>query len=187
MDYLIYAAPGAIIFAALWIYSTHNRLVGLDERCKTAFADIDVQLKHRHNIIPSLVETVRGFAGHENEILTAVADARSRALSTNTPEMRLEAETQLGKTLTSMISVVEKYPELKASNHFRDLRIELTDIENRITASRRFYNTTVDELNSTIRRFPGSLIAGRANFSRRQHYDLGAERMLIDEPATFKF
>jgi LemA protein len=173
--------PGAV---AWW---TYNRLMALDERCNTAFADVDVQLKHRHNLIPNLVETVRGFVGHEHSVLTEVTKARASALRASGPEMRLEAETQVGQSLNSLLTVVESYPDLQASSHFRDLRMELADAENRITAARRYYNLAVDEFNATLRQVPGNLIGGLARLGRRKAFDIGIERVLIDEPVAIRF
>jgi LemA protein len=175
------------ILVVVTAYATYNRLMALDERCDTAFADVDVLLKHRHSLIPPLVEIVRGFAGHEREVLTAVTEARATALRASGPDMRLEAETQLGQSINSMLSVVESYPELRASSHFSELRMELTDAENRITAARRFYNLAVDEYNATLRQFPGNKIAERARLSRRRPFDLGVERVLLDEPVAIRF
>jgi LemA protein len=175
------------IFVAVTAYATYNRLMALDERCDTAFADVDVLLKHRHNLIPPLVEIVKGFAGHEREVLTKVTEARASALRASAPEMRLEAETQLGQSINSLLSVVESYPELKASEHFRDLRNELTDAENRITAARRYFNLAVDEFNATLRQFPGNKIGSTARLSRRRRFDLGVERVLLDEPVAIAF
>ncbi len=186
MTWLVFGGIGAGIVALL-AWSTHNRLMALDERCNTAFADVDVQLKHRHNLIPGLVETVRGFAGHERGILTEVAQARANALRATDPEVRLEAETQVGQCIHSLMSVVEKYPEIQASSHFRELRMELTDAESRITAARRFYNLAVDEFNATLRQFPGNLVGAAMRLGRRKAFDLGSERVLIDEPAAFRF
>lgn len=188
MDIFGFLAGGGVVVIILlgalgW--ATYNRLMALDERCNTAFADIDVHLKHRHNLIPGLVESVRGFVGHELAVLTEVTKARANALRASGPEMRLEAETQVGQSLTSLLTLVESYPELQASGHFRELRMELTDAENRITASRRFYNLSVDEINATLRQFPGNLIGKR--LGRRKPFDLGIERMLIDEPAAIRF
>jgi len=187
MELLSIGVIGAFVVVGGGGYSTYNRLIALDERCNTAFADVDVQMKHRHSVIPMLVETVKGFANHESGILKAVTDARATALSAVGPEMRLEAEGQLGQTITSLITVAEQYPELAANSHFRELRIELTDIENRITASRRFYNLSVDEYNSTRRQFPGNMIGDFARLGRRSQYNLGAERILMDEPVSIKF
>jgi LemA protein len=178
---LLLAVPAYIALA------THNRLVALDQRCETAFADVDVHLKHRQNLIPGLVETVRGFTKHENDILLGVTQARAAALQAVAPEMRLEAEKNLTQNINALIGMAERYPELKASTHFSDLRRELIDAENRITASRRFYNLAVGEYDATLRQFPGSTIARLFKMSERMPFDLGIERVLIDEPIAIKF
>jgi LemA protein len=178
---LLVAVPAYIAFA------THNRLVALDQRCDTAFGDIDVHLKHRHNLIPPLVETVRGFAKHENDILQGVTQARAEALRATSPEMRLTAEKNLTQNINALIGMAEGYPELKASSHFGDLRRELVDAENRITASRRFYNLAVEEYSTTLRQFPGSYIARHCKMNARMPFDLGIERVLLDEPLALKF
>ena len=149
---LLIAVPAYIAFA------THNRLVALDQRCETAFGDIDVHLKHRHSLIPPLVETVRGFVKHESDILLGVTQARAEALQAASPELRLSAEQNLTQNINALIGMAERYPELKASTHFAELRRELVDAENRITASRRFYNLAVEEYATTLRQFPGSYI-----------------------------
>ena len=178
---LLIAVPAYIAFA------THNRLVALDQRCETAFGDVDVHLKHRHNLIPPLVETVRGFAKHESDILLGVTQARAEALQAASPEMRLNAEKNLTQNITALIGMAEHYPELKASTHFSDLRRELIDAENRITASRRFYNLAVEEYGTTLRQFPGSTIGRLFKMNLRTRFDLGIERVLIDEPLAVKF
>jgi LemA protein len=178
---LLIAVPAFVAFA------THNRLVALDQRCDTAFGDIDVHLKHRHNLIPPLVETVRGFAKHESDILLGVTQARAEALQAATPEVRLKAEKNLTQNINALIGMAERYPELKASTHFGDLRRELVDAENRITASRRFYNLAVEEFDTTLRQFPGSTIGRLLKMNVRMPFDLGIERVLIDEPLTIKF
>src|SRR5215213_627326 len=124
MEILLMIAASGVALAVALAWWTHNRLMALDERCATAFADVDVQLKHRHNLIPGLVETVQGYAGHERDVLTQVTQARASALRATSPEMRLEAETQFGQSISSLLSVVERYPDLQASGHFRDLRTE---------------------------------------------------------------
>jgi LemA protein len=178
---LLIAVPAYIAFA------THNRLVALDQRCDTAFGDVDVHLKHRHNLIPPLVETVRGFAKHESDILRHVTEARAAALQAASPDMRLSAEQNLTQNINALIGMAEQYPELKASTHFGDLRRELVDAENRITASRRFYNLTVEEYGTTLRQFPGSYIGRLFNMNARTRFDLGIERVLLDEPLAIKF
>src|SRR5260221_6071851 len=141
---LLIAVPAYIAFA------THNRLVALDQRCETAYGDIDAHLKHRHNLIPPLVETVRVFAKHENDILLGVTRARAEALRASSPEMRLSAEQNLTQNINALIGMAEHFPELKASTHFSDLRRELFDSENCVTASRRFYNLAVEEYGTTL-------------------------------------
>ena len=178
---LLIAVPAYIAFA------THNRLVALDQRCETAFGDVDVHLKHRHNLIPPLVETVRGFAKHESDILRHVTEARAQALQAASPDMRLSAEQNLTQNINALIGMAEQYPELKASTHFGDLRRELIDAENRITASRRFYNLAVEEYGTTLRQFPGSTIGRLFKMNARTRFDLGIERVLIDEPLAIKF
>jgi len=178
---LLIAVPAYIALA------THNRLVALDQRCETAFGDVDVHLKHRHNLIPPLVETVRGFAKHESDILQSITEARAAALQAASPEMRLSAEQNLTQNINALIGMAERYPELKASTHFGDLRRELVDAENRITASRRFYNLAVEEYDTTLRQFPGSTIGSLSKMNMRMPFDLGIERVLIDEPLAFKF
>ena len=178
---LLIAVPAYIGFA------THNRLVALDQRCDTAFGDIDVHLKHRHNLIPPLVETVRGFAKHESDILMGVTEARAEALKASSPEVRLSAENNLTQNINALMGMAERYPELKASTHFSELRRELVDAENRITASRRFYNLAVEEYGTTLRQFPGSYIGRLFKMNVRMPFDLGIERVLIDEPLSIKF
>jgi LemA protein len=187
MEIVLMIVAGGVALAVALAWWTHNRLMALDERCATAFADVDVQLKHRHNLIPGLVETVRGYAGHELTVLTEVTRARANALSAANPDTRLEAETQVGQSITSLLTVVERYPELQASVHFRDLRVELADAENRITAARRFFNLAIDEFNATLRQFPGNVIGAAVRLSRRKHFDLGIERVLLDEAVAIRF
>jgi LemA protein len=180
MAFLI-AVPAYIAFA------THNRLVALDQRCDTAFGDIDVHLKHRHNLIPLLVDAVRAFTKHENDVLLGVTEARAAALQATTPEMQLSAEKNLTQNINALIGMAERYPDLKASTHFSELRRELVDAENRITASRRFYNLAVEEYATTLRQFPGSYIGRLSKMNVRMPFDLGIERVLIDEPLALKF
>jgi LemA protein len=184
---LIVLALAAVIAPICLALATYNRLVALDQRCATAFADIDAHLRHRQNLIPSLVETVRGFAAHEHDILLGLTDARTRALAAVAPEARLSAEHDVTQTINALIGVAERYPELRASSHFAALRDELVGAENRITAARRFYNLAVGEYGATLRQFPGSLVARRRGLSPRAPFDLGIERVLIDEPMAIKF
>jgi LemA protein len=177
----------AVAAAAAWIaVATGNRLVSLDARCRTAHADIDVYMKRRADLIPGLVECVRGFAAHEAGILGDVIEARKVSLQM-APEARAQTEAALGRKVGSVLSLAEKYPDLAASPHFRELRQELVATEERITASRRFFNLAVEEYNATLARFPGNLVAARRRLAERRPFDLGVERMVLDEPAAIRF
>jgi LemA protein len=190
MDVVASILVGIVVAAGFAIYlliAVNNRLLALDARCDTAFADIDAQLKHRQNLIPAVVETVRGYLGHERDILNKVIQARSAAQSAIAPESKLASECLLSQTIVSLMSAAERYPDLKSSSHFAELRAELVDAENRITAARRFYNLAIEEYNATLRQFPGSLVGGFQRLSTRRAFDLGVERVLMDDAMAFKF
>ena len=174
------------VIATLW--RNNNRLEALDNRCNTAAGDIDAQLKHRHNLIPGLVETVRGFMGHENEILTAVAQANAAALGATTVGARHDAEMMLGNSINSLLSAAQLYPELKASGHFKDLQQQLIDVENRVTAARRFYNLATEEYNTQLGNFPANVVARLQKRTTRAPFRLESEvRTEIDAPLAFTF
>ncbi len=184
---LFLLVPMALVaVAARVIIATGNRLAALDARCKTAFADIDVHLKRRHDLIPGLAECVRGFAEHEADIIHDVTEARKVSLQT-APEAREQVEAALGRKVGSVLSLAEKYPDIAASAHFRELRQQLVATEERITASRRFFNLAVGEYNATLAQFPTNIVAGRRRWTERRPFDLGIERMVLDEPAAFRF
>ena len=174
------------VIVTLW--RNNNRLTALDMRCNTAAADIDAQLKHRHNLIPGLVEAVRGFMGHENEVLKAVAEANAAALGATTAAGRHHAEVMLGNSVNSLLSAAQLYPELKASGHFKDLEQQLIDVENRVTAARRFYNLAIEEYNTQLGNFPAALVARLQKRVNRAPFSLDSEvRTEIDAPLAFKF
>ncbi|HET9353322.1 MAG TPA: LemA family protein [Sphingomicrobium sp.] len=174
------------VITVLW--RNNNRLQALDMRCNTAAADIDAQLKHRHNLIPGLVEAVRGFMGHENEVLIAVAEANAAALGATTAMARHQAETMLGNSVNSLLSAAQLYPDLKASGHFKDLEQQLIDVENRVTAARRFYNLAIEEYNTQLGIFPGNLVARLQKRVNRAPFRLeDGARTEIDAPLAFKF
>ena len=174
------------VIATLW--RNNNRLTALDNRCNTASADIDAQLKHRHNLIPGLVEAVRGFMGHENEVLTAVAKANAAALRATTPMARHDAEVMLGNNINSLLSAAQLYPELKANGHFKDLEQQLIDVENRVTAARRFYNLATEEYNTQLGNFPANIVARLQKRVARPPFRLDSEvRDDIDAPLAFHF
>lgn len=188
VDYLVLALGPVLIALVLWMFwASHNRLTDLDQRCATAFADIDVLLSERHSLIPPLVETVRGIAGHEQKVLTDVTRARAAAIAATGASNRLEAETQVGQCIASMFSIVESYPNIAASTHFSELQAELVRIEDRITAARRFYNLAVGEYNATKSQFPGNLTASMAKLAPRETFTLDARRETFDRPVEIRF
>jgi LemA protein len=188
----VLAGIAALVALAAWrLFSTYtgtiNTLVALDERCDTAFADIDVHLKHRHNLIPGLVEVVKGMKQHERDMVLGVMEARAKALGAVSSQIRLKAEGNLSAQIGTLLSAVEKHPDIRTLPEFANLRQQLVDCENRITAARRFYNLAIEEYNTSLRQFPGSIIAQKRRMSSRQPYDLGVERVLIDEPMAISF
>lgn len=180
----------AIIAAlALWAVGLYNGLVNMRQRARQAFADIDVQLKQRHDLIPNLVETVKGYASHEKETLDAVIKARNMAVSAQGPAAQAQAEASLGGALGRLIALSEAYPDLKANANFQQLQGELSDIENKLAAARRFFNNAVAEYNAGIENFPAVLISKRFNFEPMTMFDLGTEKRetLDAAPPQVKF
>jgi LemA protein len=175
---------GFLIVLAVFIY---NGLVTLRQRVNQAFADIDVQLKQRHDLIPNLLETVKGYAAHERGTLDAVVQARNAAMAAQTPGQVAAAENQLTGALRGLLALGEAYPDLKASANFQQLQNELADIENKIAAARRFFNNAVQEYNTGIQRFPAALFAGMLGFSQRDFFDLGTDRGQLEQPPSVKF
>jgi len=158
---------GVIVVVALiiiWVIAAFNGLVKLNVLCNEAFSDIDVQTKRRYDLIPNLIETVKGYAAHEKGVFEEVTKARASAMSAQTPADRAQAENMLSNTLKSLFAVAENYPDLKANQNFLDLQAQLTDTEDKIEASRRYYNANVREFNIKIMRFPTMLIAGILGF-----------------------
>ena len=183
----ILIALAAVLAVLAWLYiSTGNRAAALDSRCAKAYADIDVHLKRRGDLIPGLVECVKGFAAHEKTILSDLAEARKSTMQ-STAEDRQQAEALLGRKVGAVFSLAEKYPDLAASAHFRELRAELVNTEERLTAARRFFNLAVEEYNTALSQFPGSLLAARRHLDTRRSFDLGVDRVILNEPVTFQF
>ncbi len=167
----------------LWVIYAYNRFITLRFRAKEALSDIDVQLKRRFNLIPNLVETVKGYMGYEEKVLTGVTEARTRvATSGGTPIEREGAENMLSNTLKTLFAVAENYPDLKANANFLDLQRELADTENKIQASRRFYNTTVRDLNTKVNSFPSNLIAQSFGFHEEKFFEVASaqEREVVN-------
>jgi LemA protein len=179
---------GVIVVVVLLAISIYNGLVALRQRVNQSFADIDVQLKQRHDLIPNLVETVKGYAAHESGTLEAVVKARNAAMSApQGSSQQGAAENALSGALRQVFALSEAYPNLKANENFQQLQMELTDLENKIAASRRFFNNAVQEYNTGIQRFPAALFAGALGFSEKQFFDLGSDRAAVSEAPQVKF
>lgn len=172
---IIYIMYGIIGLAVVWIILTYNRLVTLRYRVREAWSDIEVQLKRRHDLIPNVVETVKGYMAHERETLQRVTDARTRAMGAHDRQEKAEAENALSMTLKTLFAVSENYPDLKANANFFDLQRELADTENKIQAARRFYNTNVRDLNTKIETFPPNIIANLFRFTPEEFFEAESE------------
>ncbi len=169
---IIYIILGAIILAVLWVIGSYNGFVRLVNNTKEAWADIEVQLKRRYDLIPNLVNTVKGYMGHESGAFEKVTAARASAMGAGNAHDKAVAEGELAGTLKSLFAVAEAYPDLKANTTFIELQRELSDTENKIQAARRFYNGNVRDLNTGIESFPGNMIAGVFHFTKMELFDL---------------
>lgn len=179
---------GIIVLIVLWGIGTYNGLVTLRQRANQAFADIDVQLKQRHDLIPNLVETVKGYATHEKETLDAVVKARNSAISAQGTPGQAAAEQQLSGALGRLIALSEAYPDLKANTNFLDLQGQLANVEDKLSAARRFFNNAVSEFNAAIQAFPAVLFARSMGFAERTFFDVGEEaRGKLDQAPNVKF
>ena len=179
---------GIIVLIVIWVISLYNGLVRLRNRRQNAFADIDVQLRQRHDLVPQLVETVKGYASHEKELLLKVTEARTAAMAATTIDGKIAAEQQLTSALQGLKVQVEAYPDLKANQNFLQLQEELSDIENKLAASRRFFNGATTEYNNAVESFPGNMIARNFGFKREVLFDLGEDsRKQMDEPPKIQF
>jgi LemA protein len=173
-----------LVVIAFFLISIYNGLVQLRVRCDSAWSDIDVQLKRRHDLIPNLVETVKGYAAHEKGTFENIAKFRSQAMQATTPEGKAEAENQLTGALKSLFAVAENYPELKASEQFTQLQGSLSQTEDSIQNARRYYNAVVRDLNTKIQSFPSNILASMFGFQPRQFFETTeADR----EPVAVKF
>ena len=176
-----------LVVLGLLFMGTYNRLVALRQRANQAFADVDVQLQQRHDLIPNLVETVKGYAGHEAGVLEAVTQARAAATTAGSVDDKVQAENVLTGALRQLFAVSEAYPDLKANTTFIKLQDELSDIENKLAAARRFFNSAVAEFNAAIQQFPAVLVAGAAGFKEREFFDVGADRANVAAAPQVKF
>ena len=179
---------GIIVLIAIWVVSLYNGLVKLRNRRQNAFADIDVQLRQRHDLVPQLVDTVKGYASHEKELLLRVTEARTAAMAAGIIDDKIKAEQQLTAALQGLKVQVEAYPDLKANQNFLQLQEELSDIENKLAASRRFFNGATTEYNNAVESFPSNLIARNFGFQRELFFDLGTDtRKQMEEPPKINF
>ena len=175
----------AVIVVVLWAIFVYNRLIALRNRAKEAWSDIDVQLKRRYDLIPNLVETVKGYAGHEREVFEKVTEARTKAMGAKTIQEHSEAENVLSSTLKTLFAVSENYPQLRASENFLELQRELRDSEDKIQAARRFYNGNARDLNTKIEIFPAKIIASLFVFKKIDFFEI--EEAAAREPVKVSF
>ncbi len=177
----IYIVIAVVAVIVLWAIFAYNRFIALVNRAKESWSDIDVQLKRRYDLIPNLVNTVKGYAAHEQSAFEKVTEARARAMGAGNLADKSQAELGLTGALKSIFAIAEAYPDLKANANFVELQRELSDTENKIQAARRFYNSTVMDLNTAVDQFPNNLIAGAFNFAKAEFFELEA-----DEATTAK-
>ncbi len=177
-----------IVLIVLYLIFLYNRLIGLRQTVNQSWSDVSVQLKQRHDLVPNLVETVKGYASHERGTFEAVTQARNAAVAAQGPAAQAQAENMLTGALRQLFAVAEAYPDLKANQNFLQLQGELADLENKIAAARRFFNNAVQEYNTGIQQFPAVLIARNMGFQEREFFDLDeGERAAVNAPPQVKF
>lgn len=184
---IVYIIIAVIIILGVWLVSVYNGLIKLKNQTNEAWADIDVQLKRRYDLIPNLVETVKGYAAHEKEVFYKVTEARTKAMGAQGLAEKGQAENALSNTLKSLFAVAENYPELKANQNFLKLQDELTDTEDKIQAARRFYNGNVRDFNIKLQVFPNNMIAGAMGFKAYEFFELGEGEAAAKEPVKVQF
>ena len=184
---LLYIVLGIVAVIIVWAIYAYNKFVTLTTRIKEAWSDIDVQLKRRYDLIPNLVETVKGYAAHEAGTLQKVTEMRTRAMNATAPKDKAEAENMLSGALKSLFAVSENYPNLKANENFVELQRELSDTENKIQAARRFYNSVVQDLNAAVQMFPSNIVAGMAGFKQAEFFALSESDGAAKEPVKVQF
>ncbi len=184
---VLYIILGVIVLLVLWVIVAYNGFIRTRNRVQEAWADIDVQLKRRYDLIPNLVNTVQGYAKHESTAFEKVSEARARAMGASSVAEQGEAENMLTGALKSIFAISEAYPDLKANENFLELQRELSDTENKIQAARRFYNTNVRDFNTAVESFPGNIIAGMFKFGKRDFFELDESETAAREPVEVKF
>lgn len=186
MTTLLWIVLAVAVLIVAWLVLNYNGFIRLINQTKEAWADIDVQLKRRYDLIPNLIETVKGYATHEESVFSKVTEARANALSAQGPAEKGKAENMLTESLKSVFAVAEAYPALRAVESFTSLQTELSDTENKIQAARRFYNGNVRDLNTKVETFPSNIIAGVFHFTKREFFQL-EEGSVAKEPVAVKF
>jgi len=176
-----------IVIIILMLISMYNRLVKLRNNRENAFADIDVQLKQRHDQVQQLVEVVKGYAAHEKSTFELVVKARNEAMGAQTIDDKIAAENRLTSALQGLKVTLEAYPELKANQNFLQLQEEIADLENKLSSVRRYFNSATKELNNAVQTFPSNIIAGMFGFNREVMFDLGETRANLEEAPEIKF
>ncbi|MDD3695240.1 MAG: LemA family protein [Lentisphaeria bacterium] len=184
---IVLALLALFLLAASWVISSRNSLINQDEAVNLQWSEIDTQLQRRSDLIPNLVNTVKGYAAHESEIFTAVADARSKLIGASTPAEKAGAETAVSSALSRLLAIAENYPQLKADSSFVRLQDELAGTENRIAVARGRYNGAVKNFNAAIRMFPGSLFAPGLGFSPAEYYEPPAGRAALEQAPEVSF
>jgi LemA protein len=187
MSTTVWVVLGIIVVIAIWIMTIYNGLVAMRQRVNQSFADIDVQLKLRHDLIPNLVETVKGYAAHERGTLDAVVQARNAAIAAPGVEQKVQAENMLTGALRQLFALSENYPNLKANANFQQLQSDLSDIENKLAAARRFFNNAVQEYNTGIQQMPAAMFAASFGFHPQTFFDLGESRGQLEQAPSVKF
>jgi LemA protein len=176
-----------IAVVVIWVIAIYNALVRLKNNRENAFADIDVQLKQRHDLVPQLIGSVKGYMEHEAGTLSAITEARNKAMGASSINDKIAAEQQLSSALSGFSIQVEAYPDLKASSNFMQLQTELSDIENKLAAVRRFFNSATKELNIAVQKFPNVLFASMFGFKEEEMFDLGENRASHEKAPEVKF
>ncbi|MBL7045685.1 MAG: LemA family protein, partial [Parcubacteria group bacterium] len=169
---ILYIVIGAVVVVLLWVVFAYNSFVRMVNRAEEAWADIDVQLKRRYDLIPNLISTVKGYAAHEKDTFEKVTEMRTSAMNAGSVEEHAKAENMLTGALKSLFAVSENYPDLKANENFLELQRELSDTENKIQAARRFYNTNVRDLNTALQSFPQNIVGNMFKFEERDFFEL---------------
>ncbi len=183
----VYIVVGAVVVVVLWAIFAYNRFVTLKNRVAEAWADIDVQLKRRYNLIPNLINTVKGYAKHEEGTLSKVTEMRAKAITATGTADKAQAENMLTQALRSVFAVAENYPNLKANENFLELQRELSDTENKIQAARRFYNTNVRDMNTALESFPQNVVGNMFKFENKEFFELDENDTEAREPVNVKF